>query len=172
MYIVSMKLTRRRKIIVLCAAFALVLAGVLGVIHWLGDDSVSASGKVDPKLTQVKSNEDRIKFIQQYGWTVTEEPVEIKEVIIPKEFDDTYEQYNTIQKSQGFDLSRYQGKTAKRYTYAVTNSPNRQGVLANLLVVDEKVVGGDLCSSEPNGILHGFSLQEEAEAELQSSQAA
>ena len=103
---------------------------------------------------------------------MTEEPVEIKEVIIPKEFDDTYEQYNTIQKSQGFDLSRYQGKTAKRYTYAVTNYPNRQGVLANLLVVDEKVVGGDLCSSEPNGILHGFSLQEEAEAELQSSQAA
>ena len=170
MYIVSMKLTRKRKIIALCAVLALVLAGALGVIHWLGDESVSASGQVDPKLSQVKSNEDRIKFIQQYGWTVTEEPVEIEEVLIPNEFDDTYEQYNTIQKSQGFDLSRYKGKTAKRYSYAVTNYPNRQGVLANLLVVDEKVVGGDLCSTEPNGVLHGFSLQDETQQETAAEQ--
>ena len=171
MIILTAKLPRHRKLTIGVAVAALACCAAL-VLTLGGGPAREASASAVPSPKGVKSNEDRIKFIQQYGWTVTEEPVEIKEVIIPKEFDDTYEQYNTIQKSQGFDLSRYQGKTAKRYTYAVTNYPNRQGVLANLLVVDEKVVGGDLCSSEPNGILHGFSLQEEAEAELQSSQAA
>ena len=34
---------------------------------------------------------------------------EVKEVIIPEEFDDVYSAYNEIQRSQGFDLTQFAG---------------------------------------------------------------
>ena len=58
------------------------------------------------------------------------------------------------------DLSKLKGKKVKRWTYEVTNYPKQtEGVRANLLVLDGKVVGGDICSNDAaNGFMHGFAL--------------
>ena len=88
-----------------------------------------------------------------------EEPLEVKEIIIPAEFDDVYEKYNDIQKEQGFDLTAYCSKRVKKWTYKVTNYPNYEGsdcIRATLLVFDGKVIGGDVCSVELDGFMHGF----------------
>ena len=45
------------------------------------------------------THDERMAFLSQYGWEIDEEPVEVQEVIIPLEFDDTYNAYNEIQKS-------------------------------------------------------------------------
>ena len=82
-----------------------------------------------------------------------------KEIIIPAEFDDVYEKYNAIQKEQGFDLTAYCSKRVKKWTYKVTNYPNYEGsdcIRATLLVFDGKVIGGDVCSVELDGFMHGF----------------
>ena len=53
----------------------------------------------------------------------------------------------------------FRGKTVKRWTYDVTNYPdNRPNVKANILVYDNKIIGGDICSLELDGFMHGFQL--------------
>ena len=90
-----------------------------------------------------------------------EEPVEVCEVIIPAEFDETYTKYNEIQKGQGFDLSAYAGMRVKRWTYSVKNYTgyeNQNCIRINMLVYEGLVIGGDVCSIELNGFMHGFSM--------------
>ncbi len=104
-----------------------------------------------------KTNEDRVSFLSQYGWTVDPTPIAEEHVRIPTEFDRIFIRYNDLQKQQGLDLSRYCRKTVTRYTYKVTNFPDATGdVLANVIVYRGKVIGGDLCSAEQNGFVRGF----------------
>lgn len=123
--------------------------------------STDVAKNSEKKITGLaaENNEQRINYLKQFGWEVKNEPSEIVEVAIPTEFNDVYEKYNVIQKKQGFDLSAYRGKSVKRWTYDVTNYPdNRQNVKANILVYEDKVIGGDICSLELDGFMHGFQL--------------
>ncbi len=103
---------------------------------------------------------ERLAFISQFGWEVCDEPLEVREVIIPEEFDEVYENYNSLQLSQGFDLSEFCGKRVKRWTYAVNNYPgvpeNDGTVRINMLVYKNAVIGGDVCSIKLDGFMHGF----------------
>ena len=59
------------------------------------------------------------------------------------------------------DLSKYKGKEVTRYTFAVTNYPNYKGtVMANVILWRNRVIGGDLCSSDVTGFIHGFEKPE------------
>lgn len=109
---------------------------------------------------KASTHEDRMSFVSQFGWEVEEEPIEIKEIIIPTEFDDTYNAYNQIKKEQSFDLLEYAGERAKRWTYIVKNYEgyeNKESIHINILVHDGIVIGGDVCSVELDGFMHGFS---------------
>ncbi len=109
------------------------------------------------RYDKVKTPEDRLEFLRQFGWEVRPEPLEQTEVVIPGEFDKVYAGYNEIQKNQGLDLGRYKNKTVSRYTYEVLNYPDYEGrVLVNLLVYRNRVIGGDVCTSDINGFIHGF----------------
>ena len=108
-------------------------------------------------FNKIKTNDDRIDFLEQFGWTVSEAPIEEKNVTIPREFDKIMLSYNEFQRQMGLDLAKYKGKDVKRYTYEVTNFPEYEGrVFANLLVYRNKVIGGDICSADANGFLQSF----------------
>ena len=98
-------------------------------------------------------------------------PVSVSDIVIPTNFDATYDTYNNIQLAQGLDLSKYKGKKAVKYTYKVTNYPdNAETVNANLIVVDETIIAGDVSSTSLGGFMHGFAkpasvLAREAEAQ-------
>lgn len=107
---------------------------------------------------KIKTNEDRIAFLRQFGWEVEEAPLEEAEVTLPEEFDKVFTGYNELQKKQGLDLTRYKRKKMMRYTYKITNYEGYDGVVyANILVKGKRVVGGDICSEDTNGFIHGFS---------------
>lgn len=107
---------------------------------------------------KVKTNEDRIALLKSYGWEVEETPIEEAQVTIPAEFDRVMETYNSIQRSQGFDLGKYKNRDMMRYTYRITNYPDYNGtVYANLLIYKNRVVAGDICSSDVNGFILGLS---------------
>lgn len=140
----------------------LLLFVVLTVISLfvLSRDSTQ-TGRGDNLTLKASTHEERMAFLSQYGWEIDEEPVEVREVIIPEEFDDTYTAYNEIQKAQGFDLTVYAGMRVKRWTYTVKNYTgyeNKECIHANILVYDGLVVGGDICSVELDGFMHGFSM--------------
>ncbi len=140
-------------------AFVLVaiMAGSLGVgaAHLLGGTDIIAVS-----TATATDNAGRIAFLGGFGWQVEDEPHEILEIVIPYEFDAVYEQYNQLQLSQGYDLTRWRGMTAKRYTYRITNYPNQQDeVFANLIVCREQIIAGDVSSLSLQGFMHGLAYE-------------
>lgn len=106
----------------------------------------------------VKSNEDRIAFLAQFGWQVDPTAVDEAEITVPSEFDRVMASYNELQKQQGLDLEKYRRKKVMRYTYMVTNYPDYTGVIyANIIVYRGKVIAGDICTADSSGFTHGLS---------------
>ena len=156
MFIWTAKLHRGRllagavALVVLCGAAALVG----GALSARGVDAVSTT-PASPK--GIKTNEDRVAYLESYGWVVDQQPVSVEELIIPEQLDDSYSQYIELQASQGFDLTDYQGKRVKRYTYQVANYPSGDGqVQAALLIHKNTVIGGEVLSAQPGGFIHGL----------------
>lgn len=135
-----------------------VLITLVALIPTYADDAEPTSSI---SYSKIYENSDRINFISQFGWEVKETPVEEVEVTVPESFDKVYLGYNEMQKEQGLNLSKYKGKTVTRYTYEVTNYPDYDGtVYISLLVYKDKVIGGDVCSADVNGFVHGFEAPE------------
>ena len=123
--------------------------------RWLRDAAANANADID--YTGIKTNEDRINFLSQFGWQVEGQPIEIKTVTIPSEFDKVFAAYNEIQKAQGLNLLKFKNKEVTRYTFSITNYADFEGtVYANVLVYRNKVIGGDICSADVSGFIHGF----------------
>ena len=73
------------------------------------------------------------------------------------DFDAIYTAYAKLQEKQGFSLEKYKNRDVIRYTYEITNYPDYDGtVYVSLLIYKNKVVGGDVCSADVNGFVHGF----------------
>ena len=122
-----------------------------------GQINAPTSGKISYSYDKVKSSADAVNFLAQFGWTVDGGRGESATVTIPQEFDKVFAAYNEIQKAQGLDLSKYKKKELTRYTFEVTNYKGYEGkVYANVLVYRNKVVGGDICSADVSGFVHGF----------------
>ena len=163
MFILTVKSNRIKKIIIFIFLAVLTLFSIftLKVIKTNSNNQTTKNISVNKSSLGVKSNEDRINFLSQFGWKVNQEPLEIVEVHIPETFNSTYENYNAIQKKQGLDLSKYKGKSCTRFTYQILNHKDSpKGIRANILVYKNKVIGGDICSVELGGFMHGFSQNE------------
>ena len=105
----------------------------------------------------VRDEEGRIAFLAQFGWTVEGEAIENERVTVPAEFDKIFAAYNELQKAQGLNLTKYRGKDVTRYTFAIKNYEGYEGtVWANVLVHRGRVIGGDVCSADVSGFVHGF----------------
>lgn len=156
MFIFTAKVNRRR--LLSGAAALLLLCGLAAsaAAMWNGRRE-AASAAVGPK--GVRSNEDRVAYLEHFGWNVLPEPVAVEELVIPEVFDETYRQYLDLQSSQGFDLTQFCGKRVKRYTYEITNYPTGEtGVLAGILIYKNTVIGGDVLSSDLGGFIHGLEM--------------
>lgn len=104
------------------------------------------------------TDENRInrKFLKNYNIETEEKPYLTEEIIIPEEFDEYFESYNALQIESGLSLLKYKGKKAIRYTYKMTNFPDKScgNVYANVITVNSKPIAGDInCPS-----LSGFIL--------------
>ncbi len=135
----------KRKAAFAAAALAVAIAAVCFL-----------SGRPEPSPagtdTILSTNEDRVAYLQSLGWEVEPEPVETLQFLLPEELDGTYAAYNQQQLPQGYDLSRACGKQVVRYTYTVTNYPDRaEGVQANLYVCEEVPVAGDILCPGSDG---------------------
>lgn len=151
MFVKTLRANTLKLIGITALSFMIVAALVIFVPTYKS----TAAGGVS--YDKVYSNSDRVEFISGFGWQVEQTPVEEVTVSIPAEFDTVYLGYNDIQKAQGLNLARYKGKEVVRYTYEVTNYEGYDGkVYVNLLVYRNKVVGGDVCSADSSGFIHGF----------------
>ena len=110
--------------------------------------------------TTAKTTAQRLDFLSNFGWECDEKSEQVKDFVIPTEFDKVYSSYNDIQLSQGFDLTKYSGKSVKIYTYKILNYPeNSQYVYGSITVYENKIIAGDIHSTALDGFMHGFNLE-------------
>ena len=98
-------------------------------------------------------NEKNERFLARFGLETDSKPVSFEEIKIPESFDAVYQDYNAMQIASGFDLSRYKGKKAVRYTYKILNFPYSGNVFANVICIKGKPVAGDICCPELSGFI-------------------
>ncbi len=171
MFIWSFK-TSKKELILLIAGVLLFAAAIAYVLWPKGEKETALLVQKGYSL-EAETTQQRIDFAKQFGWEIESEPVEVREVVIPSEFSDVYENYNQIQIAQGFDLTKYKGERAKRWTYKVANYPNTSDVIyINMLVRKGKVIGGDVCSTSLDGFMHGFSAVSNADIIAEAMRAA
>ncbi len=152
MLIMTTKVDKRK---ILIAAGAILAAIVLLLFLGGGDSAPTSSMTTAPATAD--TNDARVKFLTDLGWEVTASPVEATEVKIPRKSDQVFDRYNELQKSQGYDLSKYAGKTVMRYVYTVKNYPEAsEPVYATLLIYKDKIIGGDITNTTPGGKVQGF----------------
>ena len=158
MFMVSFRLKKGRVL----AGIALVGVVALAVASgsaFFGGQAVATGADGGERPARVRNNEQRLEYISTFGWQVEPEPVEIMEVIIPTVFDPLYEEYNTLQLELGYDLNAHAGRRARRYTYVVVNHPVQENdVRLNLLVRDNRVIGGDVYSGVDDGFMHSLEM--------------
>lgn len=148
MIVMSMKWSAK-KIAVAVAAFAAVVLLLVWVLGGFSSDGGAVAS----------TKEQRIAFLESLGWKVDPESECEKDVVIPEVFDEIFESYNAMQKKAGFDLEAYKGKTVKKYTYKILNYPSAEKddiIKSDLLVLDGKVIGGDVYSPRLDGFIFGL----------------
>ena len=139
-----------KKITILLGALALVVIGL----------ALAFGGRSEPTSAKpVSDNDARVQFLKGFGWEVSATPVESGRVKIPAEQSEVFDRYAQLQKSQGYDLAPFAGKTVMRYVYQITNYPNATDpVYATLLVHKNQIIGGDVTNTGPDGRVQGFAM--------------
>ncbi len=152
MVIISAKLNRKQLVLIFTAVGLAIVLAIMAV-------SVYRAGSAIPGYSGVRSREDRMTFVRSFGWEVEPSSELADGVLIPRQFDDVYEEYNRIQIAQGLDLRYLAGREVERYSYIVQNHPSgEKNVRITLLVYKGKVVGGDVASPAMDGFIHGFEM--------------
>lgn len=140
-----------KKIIIILAAVVGVILALILLLGGGGNDTATTAA------TSVSNNDGRVQFLKDFGWEVANSPTESSQVRIPEENNEVFQRYNALQKSQGYDLSQYAGKTVMRYVYKINNFPGAtEPVYATLLVYKNQVIGGDVTNTAAKGVIQGF----------------
>lgn len=95
------------------------------------------------------------KFLKSFGIVTEKKPTSRENIFIPEKFDKIFEEYNDLQKAAGLDLAAYRGKAAVKLTFRVLNFPENDAgeIYANVIMIDEKVVAGDIMSPKLSGFI-------------------
>lgn len=94
----------------------------------------------------------RVTYLQSLGWQVSPQEVETLHLKLPEKLEGSWGDYAALQDAQGLPFSQFAGRTVQRYTYAVTNYPQRaEDVQINLYLADGQIIGGDLIALGENG---------------------
>ena len=141
----------KKKIAMIVTAIIILVAGLI---------MLAGNNDAEPTVsTGVSNNDARVDFLKTFGWEVTTSPTESGQVRIPEQSNEVFDRYNDLQKSQGYDLSAYAGKTVMRYVYKVNNYPGATApVYATLLIYKNQVIGGDVTDTAATGAIRGFKM--------------
>ncbi len=149
MIIYTAKFSKKKAVAILCAIAVIIAAIILASPG--SEERAAFSGGI-----RAENAEEVKTYIESLGYETTGEATN-KEVVIPREFDEVYENYNEIQKECGFDLSGYKGSRATLYTYSLSGYPGcDEEVLCDVLVCKGRVVGGNVYTLRLDGFMHGL----------------
>lgn len=143
MFVLSMKMSRRRMVSLLLCVGVLVLVLTAAFLWPAGEEKAVSAAVADDAA--------RIAFLEKLGYEVDPAYGEVCEVLIPEEFDAVFAEYNAMQAAADMDLTPYKGKRVKCWSYRLLNSKNAEETIAHLYVWRDKLVGGDITETVANG---------------------
>ena len=153
MLVMTAKVDKKKILIIVVA----VLAAIAGLFLLFGNNDSTPTAS-----TGVANNDARVAFLKSFGWDVTTSPVESGQVRIPESGNEVFNRYNELQKSQGYDLSAYAGKTVMRYVYQINNFPDATApIYATLLIYKNQVIGGDVTDTSAKGSIRSFKMPQQ-----------
>ena len=133
---------------ILFLVLAIIL--VLAAFFW---SKAQAENKADEMFT-LASNSERVAFLNEQGWIVHPDPISKEEVTVPSIYEGIYAEYAELQKQQGFDLEKYQGRDVEIIKYQVLNYPDYpENVTATMMICDNRLVGGDISLGTEDGFM-------------------
>ncbi len=151
MFVMTAKVDKKKIILALGAAAVLI---VMLIMLFGGGGESTPTASLTPG-----TNDGRVKFLTDFGWEVAASPTEAGQVKVPDTSSEVFARYNALQKSQGYDLSQYAGRTVMRYVYKIKNYPNATDpVFATVLVYKDQVIGGDVTDTSAKGVVRGFKM--------------
>lgn len=146
MFVMTAKLNKKKLAAVLLAVVLLIVAVVVA-LSVIGGSSVQ----------KISSSEDAAVYLESLGWQVDHNPLEVQEIVIPRQFSGVYESYIELQRRQGFKLEEYGGMSATRYTFRVLNYPSGEDcIVADIIVYGSSVIAGDVQSTAIDGFMEGL----------------
>ena len=164
MMVMTAKVNLKKVLIIL----GVIAALIVGCILIFGGNEAD-----EPAATNVADNDSRIAFLHSFGWQVSTSPVSSGQVKIPDTQSAVYQRYNELQKSQGYDLTKYAGQTVMRYVYKITNYPGATDpVYATVLVFQGQIIGGDVTDTAAKGVVQTFKFPEDKAQTLAQEEAA
>ena len=150
MFVCSVRASTLKFFVIVGVTLAILL--VLVSMDGAGTVYASADG-ITVNYGGMRTNEDRVEFIESFGIKVKDEPVTEELFSAPDSFDRVIAGYNEIQKSQGLDLTKYTGKRITHYAYEVENYDAEGKVYVNLLVYKNRIVACDVSSTSGEGFV-------------------
>ena len=96
MFFVTVKFNRRTAVSIILAVAAILI--LLVILFGQGSEQEAF------KSTKLEDRDARVAYLKSLGWEVQPESETEKTVLIPREFTGVYQEYNRLQKQQGFDL--------------------------------------------------------------------
>ena len=154
MFVFTAKL-KRKSAVAAVVALALVLIAVILLVslHSIGKGSTPKT----PETGGITDAAGAARYLTGLGWEVDPQPLEIKDLVIPRSFSGVYADYAALQTKQGYPLAEYGGMEAKRYSFRVRNHPSGdENIVADLVVCGQTVIAGDIQSTALDGFMTGL----------------
>ena len=105
----------------------------------------------------LSSREGRCAYLASLGYEADEQSEELREIVLPEEFDAILEYYTRLQLAQGFDLRPAAGKKCLCASYDLENCSGWDGrVIAVLYICRGRVIGGDVHTADVSGFMHAL----------------
>lgn len=135
---IFLTLSKKSLAVILC--FLIILTLLSG--WYLSNNAAKIDGS---------THEKRMMYLKSVKLFVDDSSFSKKEILIPENFSEQFEEYNKIQKKSGFNLKKYKTQTATVYSY-----PFGKSKTVNLIVLNGEIIGGDVSINEANGEIWGL----------------
>lgn len=146
MFVLNIKPSKRFSVIFAVASIAIALICIICMTTAHNSPAQTATcDEIGTFSLSAENTEEQVSFLEQFGYTAVADSAESRKVTIPAEFNDTYEEYNNLQKQIGLNLEKFKGKTASEVRFELENSEEKYAVL---LIYNEKVIGAHLTNGE------------------------
>ncbi len=137
---------KKKKILIL-----VLIAAAIYMAIFLVPEKDDHPETVETENISASTVNERIDYFALHGWEVEE--IAGRDITIPSEFSEAYEEYAVFQDNQHLPLRKYAGKNARLYVYEVRNfRPENKKMLAELLVCDNTIIASMVYSEDGGSI--------------------